>query len=175
MLCDDCKKNEANVYMTQIIGNQKTEKHLCESCARKYGDFILNAGGVFPADDFADGMFTGPSDRERRRFLPKAENRKCPNCKMAYRDFVRTGKIGCSECYKAFNKQLLPIVRRLNGSSLHMGKIPEREGREIVIRKKLSRLQKELEKCIAKEEYEQAAKCRDDIKLLEKQTAGEVE
>ena len=33
MLCDHCHKNEATIHMTNIVNNQKTEQHLCGTCA----------------------------------------------------------------------------------------------------------------------------------------------
>ena len=35
MKCDHCHTNEATVHMTNIVNNQKTEQHLCSSCANK--------------------------------------------------------------------------------------------------------------------------------------------
>ena len=35
MLCDHCHKNEATIHMTNIVNNQKTEQHLCGTCASK--------------------------------------------------------------------------------------------------------------------------------------------
>ena len=41
MLCDDCKKNEACVHITQISPEGKIDKNLCEKCAAKYGNLLL--------------------------------------------------------------------------------------------------------------------------------------
>ena len=35
MLCDTCSKNPASVHLTEIIGGEITEVHLCEECAKK--------------------------------------------------------------------------------------------------------------------------------------------
>ena len=35
MLCDKCKKNEANYYRKTIINGVTTEQHLCSECAKK--------------------------------------------------------------------------------------------------------------------------------------------
>lgn len=172
MLCDDCKKNEAVVFMTQICGKSKTEKHLCEECAKKYGEMLLGGEG-FSVNDFLAGIFNqGQDEHELQKALAQTAD-KCPNCGMSYRDFARTGKIGCSECYTAFHKILQPLLRRIHGSSLHIGKIPKRTGSEIAIKQKINRLRKDLQRCIDKEEYEQAAKHRDEIKRLEQEFKAE--
>ena len=38
MLCEECKKRPANVHLTKIIGDQKTEMHLCQQCAAERGE-----------------------------------------------------------------------------------------------------------------------------------------
>ena len=52
MLCEDCKKNQACVHLTQISNGQKEEKHLCQACAKEYGDFI------FPEDVYKRQEYT---------------------------------------------------------------------------------------------------------------------
>ena len=34
MVCDVCAVNQATVHLTEIIDEQMTELHLCESCAK---------------------------------------------------------------------------------------------------------------------------------------------
>ena len=63
-------------------------------------------------------------------------------------------------------------MRRIHGASTHNGKIPRRSGSEIQAKNKILLLRKELEAHVAKEEYEEAARLRDQIREIEK-TAGE--
>ena len=35
MLCDECHKHEANIYVTEITSQGQIEHHLCEFCATK--------------------------------------------------------------------------------------------------------------------------------------------
>ena len=55
MLCDDCKKNQACIRLTQVsnVNASKIDKHLCEECAKKYGDFIFNVNQNFSVNDFS--------------------------------------------------------------------------------------------------------------------------
>lgn len=172
MLCDDCKKNEACVHITQISPEGKIDKNLCESCAAKYGNFLFNGTQQknVSANDFLKGIFGSSA-------LPKAQQTEaeeaaeltCPNCGMTYRDFQQTGKIGCSVCYSAFRRQLEPLLRRIHGASTHNGKIPHRTGGVLEARHELELLRQKLQKAVAGEEYEQAAGFRDQIRALEKQ------
>ena len=164
MLCDDCKKNQACVHLTQISANEKIDKHLCEECAKKYGELIFNLDEKFSVNDFLAGIFNS-SDSEA--LAPQAL--VCPNCGMSYQDFSRSGKIGCSICYNTFAKRLEPLLRRIHGASSHTGKVPRRSGGEIELKHQIIALRKALKAHVANEEYEQAAALRDQIKDLEKQ------
>jgi len=164
MLCDDCKKNQACVHLTQITNTQKIDKHLCEECAKKYGELIFNVDQKFSVDDFLAGMFNnGSIDNSQMKVMT------CPNCGMTYRDFSRTGKIGCNICYTTFAKKLEPLLRRIHGASSHIGKVPKRSGGQIELKQRIKQMRSALANHVTNEEYEQAAKLRDEIKEIEKE------
>lgn len=172
MLCDECKKNEACVHITQISKNGKTDKNLCEKCATQYGNVVLDGNNGFSVNDFLKGIFSSAQQRPEAEEAATEPEAVCPNCGMAYGDFMHTGKIGCSVCYEIFGKRLEPLLRRIHGSSTHNGKIPHRSGGELQVKQRISLLRKELQEHVAKEEYEQAARLRDQIKELEKNLAS---
>ena len=37
MLCDVCQKNDATVYLTQIVEGKMQKVNLCEDCAKEKG------------------------------------------------------------------------------------------------------------------------------------------
>ncbi|MCL2587734.1 MAG: hypothetical protein FWE31_05915 [Firmicutes bacterium] len=39
----------------------------------------------------------------------------CTTCGKAFRDYEKTGRLGCSDCYKIFQKQLDVVIRRIHG------------------------------------------------------------
>ena len=88
----------------------------------------------------------------------------CPLCKIRYSTFKQTGKVGCNQCYETFGKQLNPLIRRIHGSDKHTGKIPHNVDSKIKIKRDLEELNKRLKKAIENEEYELAAKIRDELK-----------
>ncbi|MBP2655264.1 MAG: UvrB/UvrC protein [Firmicutes bacterium] len=164
MLCDDCKERPVSVHITKINNNQKTEKHLCEQCAQKYGEIQFSTDNQFSVQDFLKGMFNHSFTN-----VPQyREETHCPNCGMTYSDFSRNGKIGCGECYAAYGERLEPLLRRIHGTSTHTGKIPKRSGGKLALKQRLKQLKQELEQCVGREEYEQAAKVRDEIKAIDK-------
>ncbi|MBA3062323.1 MAG: hypothetical protein FP833_05105, partial [Atribacteria sp.] len=48
MLCQICKKKEAAITFTKIVGGQKTEIHLCKDCASTFSDKF----SIFPLPQF---------------------------------------------------------------------------------------------------------------------------
>lgn len=173
MLCDECQKEQACVHITKIINQQKIEKHLCEQCAQKSGEIIGKEisnifGSTFSVHDFLKEMFdyTVPDNAS----LPPEP--VCAECGLSYSEFCHNGKFGCGGCYQAFAGQLAPLIKRIHGTAAHTGKVPKRGGRRLGVEQHIKRLRQELEQHVACEEYEQAARLRDEIKALERQLAG---
>ncbi len=172
MLCDECQKEPACVHITKIINQQKIEKHLCEQCAQKSGEMMSKSinnlfGSKFSVHDFLKEMFNYTVPDNAR----KAQEPVCSECGLSYSEFSRSGKFGCSACYLAFGGQLEPLIKRMHGTAAHNGKVPKRGGIKFGIEQRIKTLRHKLEQHVSCEEYEQAAKLRDEIKALEKQLA----
>lgn len=163
MLCDTCRKRPASVHLTEITNNQKVEKHLCEQCAQVIGENSFCVDQEFTVQDLLKGMFKLAISEASQ---PKAEV-TCSNCGLTYADFSRNGKIGCSVCYSDFGRRLEPLLRRIHGNNTHTGKIPKRAGVQLEVKQRLKQLRKKLEQHVSLEEYEQAAKIRDEVRAIE--------
>jgi protein arginine kinase activator len=100
---------------------------------------------------------------------------KCPNCGLTYQNFRKIGRLGCSECYEAFKKELSPLLKRIHGADRHIGKVSLKGGKTIKDTRTLRDLKVQLEKAIQTEEFEEAAKLRDKIKDFEKKSGGKEE
>ena len=63
MLCEDCGRNRAVVHITQIGPDGKIEKNLCEKCAAKYGEFLMENQRQrnVSMNDFLKGVFSAPT------------------------------------------------------------------------------------------------------------------
>ena len=170
MVCDECGKNEAYIHIVQIGPNGKIEKNLCEECASGYGSTMFaSPQNSMSVDDFLKGVFSNAAESgndSRRHELV------CPNCGMSYQDFQQTGKIGCSVCYGTFRRQLEPLLRRIHGTSTHSGKIPRRSGGTLELKQEIKRLRAELKEKVAQEEYEEAARLRDEVRALEQKLSA---
>jgi protein arginine kinase activator len=104
---------------------------------------------------------------------PAMMQTKCEVCGLTFDDFRQKGEFGCSDCYVTFREELKPILRRIQGDVIHKGKVPKRAGGTLSIKREIEKLRDNLKELVAKEEYEKAAKVRDEIKKLEAQSGGE--
>jgi protein arginine kinase activator len=168
MLCDECGKNKATVHLTEIVNEQITKLNLCEVCAKEKGSDAEQHFGIADLLAALSDVQTVPPAAG----VPAAKA-KCVHCGLAYEDFKKIGRLGCSECYATFRPSLAPLLKRIHGSTQHLGKSPSPD--HLKEQKVLSRLREDLEtvkaelqKAIQREEFEEAAALRDKIKFLEK-------
>lgn len=166
MLCDICGKKEATVHLTEIVNDQISKLNLCEDCAREKGAEMEEHFGL-------SELLAGLTDMGTSVEPETAISIKCPNCGLTYQNFRKLGRLGCSECYEAFKKELSPLLKRIHGSDRHVGKVPLKGGKTIKETRTLQDLKMQLEKAIQMEEFEEAAKLRDKIKDLENKSSKE--
>lgn len=95
------------------------------------------------------------------------EDVRCPNCGRTYYDFQKSGRLGCGECYKAFEAQVRQALHKMQKGTTHTGKIPSKSSTEILKKRKLSDLKEQLAKAVSEENYELAAKLHKEIKEME--------
>lgn len=168
MLCDNCKQNKANVHITRIINGVKEEMNICDKCAKELQGLNVNEsfgfGPSFSFQNILSGIMDYMSPSQQ---VNKTCELQCKNCGTTYDSFKKYGVLGCSECYENFSPTLNPVIKRVQGSTEHTGKIPKKLGKDIMEKKRLSKLKEELQKAIANEEYEKAAQIRDMIKSLQ--------
>jgi protein arginine kinase activator len=93
----------------------------------------------------------------------------CPVCGLTWSSFKTTGLMGCPHDYELFEGKLTPLLKRAQeGATDHVGKVPSKRKTQENDRHVTSmRLRRELQKAIDAENYEQAARLRDQLKTLE--------
>lgn len=165
MLCQNCGKNEATTHIKQIINGDMAESHLCSDCAAHlgYGD-VFSGFGLGLSELF--GGFLGD-------MLPSAGQgsavKRCAKCGASFEDIAKEGKVGCAECYRTFYDRLLPSIQRIHGKIKHNGKISSGTSenvKEETAEEKIEKLSKLMDEAVRKQEFETAAKLRDEIKAL---------
>lgn len=168
MLCQECGKRPATLHFTKIVNGEKTEFHICEACARERGEMIPGTANGFSIHNLLSGLL----DYEPSSSSVKQTALRCETCGLTYSQFGKLGRFGCSECYKYFNDRLDPLLKRVHGNTIHVGKVPKRTGGVIQYKREIERLKKDLLHRVEHEEFEHAAKIRDQIKELEKKIAN---
>ena len=172
MLCEACQKNQANVHIIQIINGKKHESNLCEVCASKVNSSFFLGEDNISLPSFLGDMFGKMFVMQQTSQTFEGVVSACPSCGQRFNEIGKSGKLGCSDCYKAFEEELEPNLRRIQGNGVHVGKIPLRNGEQAVQRKKMGLLKQALQDAIASEQYEKAAEIRDHIKTMEKDMEG---
>jgi protein arginine kinase activator len=163
MQCQICNKRTATIHLTEITDGVRSEMHICEHCAAEQGiasqsqmsinELLTNLLAVQPSDD----ELFGPSDRAS----------SCPSCGFTLDRLRKEGTLGCPHDYEVFEHALVPLIARAhNGATAHCGKVPSKMPRETKKLVELSNLRQQLDAAVRDEDYERAAKLRDQIKQL---------
>ena len=164
MLCDNCKERDAVINLTQVEHDSKVTLHLCEQCAQDKGVET----GVAVLKSPLGGFITAKGKGATNVLPTPADGLRCAACGATLRDFRETGRLGCAECYEAFNSHLRDLLRRLHGSSQHVGERYSLLGEDAADpRQRLLDLKEQLRRAVENENFELAADLRDRIRVLE--------
>jgi protein arginine kinase activator len=164
MSCDQCHEREAVIHLTQIVNEQVTTLHLCERCAAEKG--VESPGNVVktPLGSFLAAM---GKDLPEVEATPRAGD-SCPRCGGSLEDFRESGRLGCPECYRAFEAPLRDLLRRLHGSTHHVGeRYTDHGGAPAETRMDTTELREQLRQAVETENFERAAELRDRLRVLE--------
>ena len=154
MKCQRCPK-PATLHITEVLSDDRYEEfHFCEDCAKKY--LYPNSNGKKPSTSNAMAeMNDDPSAKQ------------CRECGIKFVEFRNSGRLGCPHDYRAFQAELIPLLESIHGQTRHSGKTPRRLPRKKATQQEISRLRKDLLQAVNKEDYEVAARIRDQIRRLE--------
>ncbi len=170
MKCDFCP-NLAVLHITDLQKGVVKTVHLCKSCAQKHAKGLeeeLEETAAEPTPATAVSMLqlhlAEVTEEEEQR-----EQLRCPICGITYQEFRKRGRLGCPNDYTLFAESLTTLLENIHGSTQHTGKIPQRTPAESRKKYELIRLRNELRQAIRDENYEEAARLRDQIRILEEQ------
>ena len=178
MICQECNKRPATLHFTKIVNGDKTEIHICEHCAKGKSEMMFSGNSGFSINNLLAGLLNiEPSiTKSEQSAFHENEILQCEKCKMTYPQFAKIGRFGCSHCYKTFENQLNPLLKRVHsGNTNHNGKIPRRIGGSIHLRKQIKELKETLQQYVLNEEFERAAETRDKLRELEKSLSSQRE
>ncbi|MEZ4414607.1 MAG: UvrB/UvrC motif-containing protein [Gemmatimonadota bacterium] len=162
MTCENCGAADAVVHFMHIEKNEMSTMHLCEKCAAEKGVDTQPPPSSLALSSLLEQVGE-VADRESAELVGQ-----CEFCGLTLADFRKSGRFGCPHCYVSFESGLRKLLRRVHGSSRHVGKVylspgaasPDRERR-------LERLRLKLQRAVDGEDFERAAQIRDQIRALD--------
>lgn len=165
--CQVCHLRDAEVELTQVVGDEVTTLRLCGKCAAERGVPAESQVTDSPLGAFLAAMGQGATPLA----AAAAPGEPCPACGATLDDFRASGRLGCAECWSTFERPLRDLLRRVHGGTTHVGKRyrPASEGGDPeseLIRERI-RLREALREAIAAEQFEAAAELRDRLRGLE--------
>lgn len=130
MLCQKCHERQATVFISQTVGQETTQAHLCEVCAKEqtnlYGGVnALNFNPFAALSNIltqvmglqANALPGGSPGRGNPTTEPQIQ---CPHCGYQLSTFRQTGRLGCTRCYEAFKTALEPLIGSIYGKARHV-------------------------------------------------------
>ncbi|MBK1833451.1 UvrB/UvrC motif-containing protein [Roseibacillus ishigakijimensis] len=127
----------------------------CENCAI--------AKGIMDLSNFGLESAVVPSE------LPSKEEGQggaCPGCGFTLEGFQKTGRLGCSQCYLTFSDEILSRLGPMHRGLRHFGKHPEGYQGDAYSKRLLQESEERLAAAVEAENYEEAARIRDEIEQL---------
>lgn len=171
--CTRCSK-PATLHITELHEGEAHELHLCETCAHQYlnnPEAISSSGEASEPkskqQEAAENLSAKLSEAVGDRELEELDHLECSNCGITFNEFRNRGRLGCPHDYVAFERELMPLLENIHGATQHCGKFPKRAPDSSQRQYRLIKLRNELRVAIESEQYEEAARLRDEIQTLE--------
>ena len=147
MKCQNCNERQATVHYTETINGVTKSMDICEVCAAK----LQGETGFFP--------FFAEAFAQQEKSVTT-----CPTCGATLDFFKRYNKFSCPDCYNAFAPYTDRILKQIHKTNRHKKEMPAQSS-------KLKNLAAQLENAVSTENYEEAAKLRDEIKKIKAEEA----
>ena len=150
MICEECKKKSATVYINQLIGSKTRSRALCDVCAEKM-NLESAADKPSPGVNSSDGA-----------------SLRCPVCHTGLAAFENSKNLtlGCPECYSYFEKEISRSLKFRRGQLVYCGRVPLRLRQEAKKTQYLNKLRSEMADAVASEDFERALTLREMIKCV---------
>jgi len=157
MKCEFCDE-EATVHLKQVLKEEVLEMHLCERCAEERG--ITDPAG-FSLQNLLGGEDT-KIELPELKDLPS-----CAHCGFTFQELKKVGRLGCSKCYEAFSSEIIEMLSTMHRGVRHEGKRPKGMFDKIERERAINSIKEKLQQSIEAEDFEGAAKLRDEVAKME--------
>jgi len=163
-LCMHCKIRPASIFYQQYADGKESAVQLCAKCAQKLG---VGEGGSLLWDEDLFGIPLFSQLFSASKIRPDLVS--CPLCGTTEEEIRSKGVFGCSECYENFSSRmdLTPFIGK-GYRGKRLGEATEEKKENAPLQEKtLANLKRALKEAVEKEDYEQAALLRDQIRERE--------
>jgi protein arginine kinase activator len=168
--CQLCPSPEATVHLTEVAADgTRQELHLCRACVAR---LHLRPDQEAPDLALLRQQVETPAEE------PAAPPLLCDACGLDLAAYAETNLFGCPQCYESFDTAVMALLERYHGASAHQGRLPlgapavvpapprKPRGRPTKAARRAA-LEARLREAVAEERYEEAARLRDDLKILD--------
>ncbi|MCX8038780.1 MAG: UvrB/UvrC motif-containing protein [Candidatus Sumerlaeia bacterium] len=164
--CEKCGRPATHKF-TRMIEGHAVDFFFCPEHAAEFSPLQLQQTLVTPElAQLLAGLLKSEQGQKAADEAADTEELRCTTCGRAFRQYRQTLLLGCSDCYRVFEKPLQDDLRRRHGTVRHTQKplVPAIAGAPPAVM--LEALQTRLEIAIADEDFELAVKLRDEIRRL---------
>lgn len=170
--CDHCNRPATHHTVEISKTGEKIAVNLCDLHAAEQGltlpsahtpinELLTNFVKLHSGGDAGEAAEGGSKGGEKKATA-------CEQCGQTFAQFRESSLLGCPVCYRAFENPLGPLLERAHeGGTHHVGKVPRRAGVGEQRQMAMQRLRRQLDDAVLSEDYETAARLRDDLEQLE--------
>ena len=160
MVCQFCKLKEASVHVTEIADNKVKKVDACAACAKEKN---YNDPAAFAIADHRRGLGAAQKMEEASEAVGALS---CNQCGYTQADFKKSCRLGCAHCYDIFSDGLDSVLKTMHKDIRHRGKVPAGMKSALEGAHRLQGLNRDLQVAIGQEDFESAARLRDEIKAF---------
>ena len=174
-ICQNCGQMPATLHYTVSGPDGQQEVHLCEKCLAELSKIESSLKDLSNRDITESKVLAAAAELVLKLInlrnsaeIKTSDSIVCPRCRMSIRDFKSGGGLGCPQCYHSFSTDLEMIIPSIHeGGKIHRGKSPKPTDRKL---RRCLELERRLSQAIASEDYETAARLRDELAETKKKT-----
>lgn len=160
MICNCCKKNVASIKFTEVVDGVAVQHLLCPDC---YAKRQVEMSGF---------SMEVPKPSRTPVIRPRSDSGKlatvrCPVCTTSLEHLLEQSDVGCPSCYGVFEKEIASLLGAFHRGTSHCGKKPQGDDDQRRISDALKSRRLLLRSMLKTENYEEAARLRDEITHLE--------
>lgn len=178
-MCERCGERPASCTVAVRMGNQIRHQRLCQVCLGQVNKH-LSTGDVAKVIGAIMGALTGKEPGKIPVFMPKPAPKGpvltqedhaivCPGCGATQAQVIQTMKVGCAGCYAAFREKLRQALQQENSRVEYLGRRPIQDEATRQHRSTIAQLTSRMAAAIAQEDYETAARLRDQLRALDRE------